>query len=397
MADSNKVVIGFGEESTWGTAATALNQLPIVSGSMTESPSTVRSQQLRTDAQYAGTKRTGIEASAQFEVELQGDNLDTLLRAALRNGTTGGSDWSTVSFEDNFDSSIGWTGTDTLTTTSAITDIAIGQWIYVTGFTPADANGWFQVAGTNTNNKTISVVAGTGPSNTATPSSGKLGVKGSQIRNGSDLTSFTIQAEYSDLTNEYRLMTGARVTSFGINVSAQSIMTGSIGFGGKRVTRETTGISTTAAINNDVIGEVDGFDGFWIDGAEVTNYELTSISLNIATAGRAVRGLGELENKAMQLGPLEVTGSMEMYLDATTYSTWLPKLAGFTSFSLGFAINDGAGHRYFFFLPECKLTSEAGSVPGIDQDVMMSMDFSAEPSPMVQGGSFKTIEIVRAV
>ena len=60
MADSNKVVVAVGEESTWGgSLAGGMTQLPIVSGSMTESPSTVRSQQLRTDAQFAGTKRTG--------------------------------------------------------------------------------------------------------------------------------------------------------------------------------------------------------------------------------------------------------------------------------------------------------------------------------------------------
>ena len=140
------------------------------------------------------------------------------------------------------------------------------------------------------------------------------------MRNGADLTSFTLQAQYSDLTNEYRRMTGARITSLGVSATAQSIMTGSVGFGGKRVTRETSTAARsapTAATENEVMSEVDSFDGFWIDGAEETNYSLTSVNLNIAASGRPLRGLGALENKAMQLGPLEVTGSIEMYLDAT--------------------------------------------------------------------------------
>ena len=221
-------------------------------------------------------------------------------------------------------------------------------------------------------------------------------MQGDKVRNGSDLTSFTVQAQYSDLTNEYRRMTGARITSLGVSATAQSIMTGSVGFGGKRVTRESsTAGSVTAATENEVMSEVDSFDGFWIDGTEITNYSLTSVNLNIAASGRPLRGLGALENKAMQLGPLEVTGSIEMYLDATTYGTWLPKLSGFTSFSLGFAVDDGLGHSYFFFLPKCKLTSEAGNIPGIDQDVMLTMDFSAEPGTI--GSETKTIEIVRAV
>ena len=395
MADSNKVVVAVGEESTWGSVASSMTQLPIVSGSMTESPSTVRSQQLRTDAQFAGTKRTGIEATAQFEVELQGDNLDTLLRAALRNGSS--NDWSNVDIDTTCSGTEGWdTGNTAELTLSGVTGLVAGQWIYVSGtaFGSAGSVGWFQIASIAGN--TVTVTSATQPTVGELPSSGTFNVKGDKVRNGADLTSFTLQAQYSDLTNEYRRMTGARITSLGVSATAQSIMTGSVGFGGKRVTRESsTAASVTAATENEVMSEVDSFDGFWIDGAEEANYSLTSVNLNIAASGRPLRGLGALENKAMQLGPLEVTGSIEMYLDATTYQTWLPKLSGFTSFSLGFAVNDGLGHRYFFFLPKCKLTSEAGNIPGIDQDVMLTMDFSAEPDTI--GSETKTIEIVRAV
>jgi len=392
MSDSNRVQVSVLEESAWGTTPnSAFSELPIVSGSMSESPSTVRSNQLRSDAQYAATKRVSVEPQAAFEFELQGDNLDTLIRAALRNSSS--NDWSTNA---SYSASTVAAGASNTYEDSAVdltgVNIAAGQWIYVSGFTEAANNGWKEVASVSTN--TITLASG---STTTTEALGDaVTMVGSYIRNGSDLTSFSVQMEYLDQTNLFRLMAGSRISSLGLNVASQSIITGNIGFSGKSMTRPTSKSgngSVTAATANDVMSEVDSFDGFWIDGAEVTTYEMISTNLNISTNPRPQMGLGNLAKVGMQLGPLEVSGSMEFYLEDANYATLQDMLLNYTSFELAWAVNDGNGHRYHVMLPKCYLTSEPGTVPGVDSDVLLSFDFSAEPSTI--GSETKTIQVTR--
>jgi len=399
MSDANRVQVSLLEEATWGTTPNSpFIELPITSASMSESPSTVRSNQLRSDAQFAGTKRTSVEPAATFDFELQGDNLDILMRAALRNTTASG-DWSTAvnftaSSGDIAAASVGNKYTS-ITQDFTTSNLVVGQWIYVSGFATAANNGWQQISAiTDANNLAI---AGTA---IVTEAAGSLEISmdGSYVRNGAELTSFSAQMEYLDQTNLFRLITGNRINSFGLNISAQSIITGSVGMSGKSMTRPTIKSgngSVTAFTDNDVMSEVDAFTGFWIDGAEVTTYEMVSTSLNISANSRPQSGLGNLAKVGMQLGPLEVSGSMEFYLEDANFATLQDMLLSYTSFSLAYAVTDGAGHQYHIFMPKCHLTSEPGSVAGVDSDVMLSLDFSAEPAAI--GLETKTIQISRYV
>jgi hypothetical protein len=397
MSDANRVQVSLLEEATWGTTpSSAFLELPITGATMSESPTTVRSNQLRSDAQFAGTKRASVEPSASFDFELQGDNLDILMRAALRNTASSG-DWSTpVNIDETGDISAGASNTYVVTTANFTSqNIAVGQWIYVGGFTNAANNGWKKVAIIAA--KLLTLATG---STTTTEAAGSLAITmdSSYIRNGAELTSFSAQMEYLDQTNLFRLITGNRINSFSLDISAQSIITGSIGMSGKTMTRPTAKSgsgSVTGYTENEVMSEVDAFTGFWIDGAEVTTYEMVSTSLNISANSRPQSGLGNLAKIGMQLGPLEVSGSMEFYLETANFGTLQDMLLNYTSFELAYAITDGAGHQYHIVLPKCHLTSEAGSVAGVDSDVMLSFDFAAEPATI--GAETKTIQISRFV
>ena len=395
--DTSNTVVAFSPAAkvAWAnTAAITTNnfvELPITGGSMSESPDTVRSSQLRSDAQLADMKRTGVEPTAAFDFEMQADNMDNILRAALRNSPA--NTWSNFAITAT---TISATASDKSLNDSGSgfsTSIPKGSWIYVSGFTgDTSNNGWKQVSKTTAPTAAKIIVEQTLVDDGATES---VTITSSEIRNGSDLTSFSLQMANLDIASTFRLITGARITDFGLNISSQSIITGNVGFSGKRMTRPTSASgagSVTTAADVDVMSEVTAFDGFWIGGSEITTYEMVSASLNISTTARPQVGLGNLQKVGMNLGPIDVTGSVEFYLESANYATLQDYLLGFTSFEFGFALSDGT-NRYFFHMPQVKLTSEPGTVGGIDTDMMLSFDFAADPADI--GGVTKTIQVSR--
>ena len=395
--DTSNTVVAFSPAAkvAWAnTAAITTNnfvELPITGGSMSESPDTVRSSQLRSDAQLADMKRTGVEPTAAFDFEMQADNMDNILRAALRNSPA--NTWSNFAITAT---TISATASDKSLNDSGSgfsTSIPKGSWIYVSGFTgDTSNNGWKQVSKTTAPTAAKIIVEQTLVDDGATES---VTITSSEIRNGSDLTSFSLQMANLDIASTFRLITGARITDFGLNISSQSIITGNVGFSGKRMTRPTTAAgagSVTTAADVDVMSEVTAFDGFWIGGSEITTYEMVSASLNISTTARPQVGLGNLQKVGMNLGPIDVTGSVEFYLESANYATLQDYLLGFTSFEFAFALSDGT-NRYFFHMPQVKLTSEPGTVGGIDTDMMLSFDFAADPADI--GGVTKTIQVSR--
>ena len=406
MADSNKVVVSYYKESTWGTAVTgvAYPTLPITGGSMSESPSTTRSSQIRTDQQMASSKRTGTDPSAQFDVELQGDNLDEFLRVATRND----SDFSTATSDiavagDDDDAKFDATGKTLIATnaTNQFQNVTKGQWVQISGAQNAANNDWFQVSTITNSDKTLTFTAESAANLTTEDHTGTSTVKiGSRyVSNGTDDPSYTFQANYSDESSSFRRMTGCKMNSFGINVSQGSIITGSMGFSGKQLSRETgqAGSSVAAITNNEVMADVDGFGGLWIDGTKKTGYDVTGISLNMNSSTRGTRALGSIANQAVHTGALEVSGSLELYLDATSYSEMQDKMLNYTAFSLGFEIHDDNTddpHGLFFFMPKVYLTGDSGQLGGMDSDVLMSFDFAAEPGAL--GDLTKTIQITKS-
>ena len=395
--DTSNTVVAFSPAAkvAWAnTAAITTNnvvELPIRGGSMSESPDTVRSSQLRSDAQLADMKRTGVEPTAAFDFEMQADNMDNILRAALRNSPA--NTWSNFAITAT---TISATASDKSLNDSGSgfsTSIPKGSWIYVSGFTgDTSNNGWKQVSKTTAPTAAKIIVEQTLVDDGATES---VTITSSEIRNGSDLTSFSLQMANLDIASTFRLITGARIPDFGLNISSQSIITGNVGFSGKRMTRPTSASgagSVTTAADVDVMSEVTAFDGFWIGGSEITTYEMVSASLNISTTARPQVGLGNLQKVGMNLGPIDVTGSVEFYLESANYATLQDYLLGFTSFEFAFALSDGT-NRYFFHMPQVKLTSEPGTVGGIDTDMMLSFDFAADPADI--GGVTKTIQVSR--
>jgi len=390
MADANQVQVSYTRETTWGTTpANAFNAFPITGGSMAFGIETVRSQTVRSDAQLADSKKVGEAPTASYDFELAAQIYDDFMRSAVRSDA----DWSTAVAISGTD--IAATNSQTFTSTSTdftAENIAVGQWVYVAGFSNAANNGWFKVTTIATNTLTVSNGTPTTESAGAT-----ITMEGSYVWSGSTEHSYSLQEQFQDLTNRYHVMTGSRLNSFGLTQTPGGIITGAISFDGKgraQASSKAGDGTVNAAASEDVSSEVDGFSAMWIGGSAVS-YDIMELSFNISIPNRPAKGLGNAQRTRMPQGSPEVTGSFSVYLDDTTWAldtNW----ESFTKQALAFSIDLQNDDRFLIEMPQVVFTSEPGTNPGLDGDVMLTFDFAAEPGGS-HGGSAaeKTVVITR--
>ena len=390
MSDSNRIQVSFLRETNWGdTPNSAFTELLLTGGNMVHDLQTIRSAQIRSDAQAADSKRVGADASATYNVEWSAGAFDELLRGGIRSDA----DWSTAYAISGTDIAFVSSGNYiTSTVTDLTTNLTKGQWIYVGG-SPANA-GWWKVTALSTYSLTV-----TGGTLIDEGSGAAITLKSSQIRNGTNTPSYSLQEEFLDLTNRLFLITGARIGNWGVNLAPQAIISGSFGFQGKSIAQAASKAGTgvvTAAAANDVMSEVDAFSDVWIDGAAIA-WDVFQMSLSVATPTRPQTQLGQLAKRGIGLGTLALTGSIETYLDDDSWAVMGDMLA-FTKFALAFALTDGNGNRYHMELPQVSLSSEPGEIPGLDADKMLSFDFAADAGGSFGSGSAeKTLQICRVV
>jgi hypothetical protein len=355
----------------------------------------VRSQTVRSDAQLSDSKRVGITPTASFDFELTAQTYDDFMRSAIRSDA----DWSTATnvsgAADVGASSTGSPVVNKFTSSSTnftTKNIGVGQWIYVTGFANPANNGWFKVL---TVSSTEVVVNSSTLVTEAAP--GGISIVGQYIFGGSTEHSYSIQQQYQDLSNKYHLMTGARINSFSLSQTPNGIITGSLGFDGKnraQATSKAGSQTVTAAASEDVSSEVSGFGSLWINNS-VVSYDIMELSLNISIPNRPAKGLGSLQRTRMPQGSPEITGSMSVYLDGTTWALDTA-FEAFTKQMMAFSLDMQNSDRYLFNLPQIVFTSEPATNPGLDGDIMLTFDFAAEPAGSHgSGGDEKTIVISR--
>jgi len=143
--DSNRASLYFGEEVTWGTAATCTYQeLRYTGESFAYNITNVTSGEIRNDRQITDLIPSDAEASGGFNFELSYDSFNSLLEGALW------SDWSTALAISALGIGIGSAGT--LTAGSGATNgtanfslATLGQWIELRGSSNATNNGYYQI------------------------------------------------------------------------------------------------------------------------------------------------------------------------------------------------------------------------------------------------------------
>lgn len=377
---SNRVALRHVEETTWGETPSTptLATLRYTSESLNYAADFTTSEEIRTDRMTSDTIQTMASGEGDINGELSYGTYDNLIEGAMF------SDWATSGSEVAAATDISVTKTagtpNTWSIGSTSTDLSaqswvVGQFVKVSGFTTA---GTFyaeisSIAANALGIKPMTDVASevAGDTVTITPMN--------YIRNGVTKKSYTLQKAFTDLaTPELWNFTGARVSTWGIELGTGSILTTSFSMLAKdaqMVETQFSGATVSAANTNTVMNAVNNVAAISFDGdpGSSTLY-FNSLSLTLDNSLRGQEAIGTLGYIGIEGGRLSVTGSIELYFEN---SAVYDKFRAASAFALSFLAQDAEGNVYVVTVPRAKYTSMEIVSGGLDQDIFASAEFEA--------------------
>ena len=346
---------------------TAFEELRFTGEGFGQDTDITESAEIRDDRQVADVKRTNIAGVGDINFEFSYDSFNAFLKAALL--SAGWSDEATdtqITFSCAVsDNSYNDSGSGFLTA-----GFAADQWIEVRGFTTPGNNGYAKI---------VSVVAGKMIVEGITLADEVAGdtvtiTMGKQILNGVTQHSYSIEKEFTDLTNVFALLVGMEINAFNLDTNAENLITGSFGFMGKSESSESATKSLgTAKIapTNSIFSAVDDVEAVL---ENMSNVDVTQVTLALTNNLRNRPEVGELGPNSIGTGKVAVTGTLQMYFED---STIMDKYLNFTTSQLAIVFEDTDGNVYIIDLPEVKYTDGKRVAGGQNTDIIADMSFSA--------------------
>jgi len=375
MSDSNRVLLGYLLESTFGvTPAAAFTELRFTGESLSQTTATTTSQEIRSDRMIADVIRTSVEAGGDVNAELSYGAHDDLYQAVL------GGTWSADLAISNSGATLGYQITAASRTLSDLdlggpfAAIVVGQWIKLAGWTNPTNNGYFRVE-TVTDSDNIILEDPGAVLVDETELAGNIVITGSRLVNGIVERSFSLEKQFLDIV-EFVPFVGMRVGTWSLTVSNGAISTQSFGFSGKSADAvgATTGIPPViAAPTNPVMNGIDNATDIR-EGGVVSTFCVSEISFQVENNLRMINCVGEVGPTDIGIGSFGLTGSLNVYFDSRAL---YEKYLDFTTSSLSFRTIDALGNAYIFTIPALKFTAGEVVAGGLDQDVMANMQFTA--------------------
>lgn len=365
MSNANRESLGYIKEVTWGVNPGGNKQLlPLTQTSLAQQNNTQVSSNIRSDTNRTGLIRTGIETAGDISIEMQYGAYDEFIEGALRGvfatalAVTADTAIASASSDNSFNG------------TNKFTNALVGQWIKVSGFVGSTNNGWFKITSKPSASKII-VAGATLTTESAGPA---ITVKGAYLSNAATDRSFTIERQFTDIT-QFLTFTGLRVGELALTFGSQDIAKGQINFMGKGVTASgSSGFSgSVAALTNQSMNTVNNIKRIFINNIAYTG-DVTKLDFTIKTNAVTRKVLGQLDAAEVRTGSIEVTGTLGEYIEDFGM---INRVVNFTTFSLAVVIEDDAGNGYVFDFPTCKFSEGSPDNPGIDQDIEVSFNFTA--------------------
>jgi hypothetical protein len=398
LATSNRAQLRFIKETVFGTIPVAgnPNNLRMTGESLAFAIQSDTSKEIRSDRQVTDLIQTGANASGDINIELSYAEFDPLLEAVMQSvytvfGVNGVG--AAVPTSATFAAGTLTAGSAT-SGASIFTNLVKGQWVKIAGSSIAGQNIWAQVSTTVDPTATVLTFQGT-PFTGVTGSGGAaVTVSASRLVNGTTLNSYTIERAIADSTvPQFFAYRGMSASKLSLKFAAGSVVGGAFSFMGKDANRvdTTTQLPGTpiASKTYDVMNAVAGVGNIMEGGAVLTGTYIKSVDLSIDNSLRAQTAIGTLGAIGIGTGTLQVSGTMEVYLaDGTMWD----KFRNNTASSMSLRATDGAGNGYAITLPKIKYGDAKVNAGSLDQDIMLSMPFTAIMDPT----SLKTIIIDRA-
>lgn len=371
MSNSNNVRLSYALESTFNVDPTdsgTWNELRFNSESLKSDLTVDASNAIRASRATPSLDLMDKGVSGGIESNLSYESFDDFILAIL-----GASAFSAAS------SLVAAAAVSTtLGTTYAIdsgtwaNDPAVGQWVYMSGFTNAASNGWHKVASVS-GSVSFTVEETIGADEAAVTATGQnLG----QAINGDTFTSFAFQREYLDLTNECARFYGCGISSLDIDAKQKSRIGISISVMGANEESSATlyAIDNAADTNQEMTGQ-EHVQEVRENGA---SYPCTGYKISIPANLRKQGILGLLGAEDFQLGDIKPTGTFQAYFSSSVaYNKFLNQ----TETSLALILSDevtAQGNAYIFDYPSVKFTDAKRVAGGRNADIVADISFEAQ-------------------
>lgn len=202
---------------------------------------------------------------------------------------------------------------------------------------------------------------------------------------GVEQRSFTIERVFGDIV-KYERFLGCMINTFALNVSANAIVTGTIGVIGADASFAETPLSASPAESKQW-SAFDSFSGSVLEGgAPIAT--VTSIEFTIDNGIEAAFVVGKNSVAALTPGRINITGTLSLYFDSLDM---LNKFVNEDDSTLVFTLGSGTSHSYTFTFPRIKYSSGDNPVDG-EGPITLSMAFQAIYDPCT-GNSFDVLAV----
>ncbi len=388
MSESNRVSMRYQAEGSYGVAGGGNGVAMRYTGETLEvEQPTVKSAEIEASRETTSIQRVGLRVKGSISVEMPYGAHDDLLEWMLF-----ASSWTA-----------GVTVTDTTISAAAadnslndsnngLAGFTAGRWAVARGFTGAN------IANNGLPFRIVSVAAGklvVAGITLVNDAAGESVVieQGEFITNGTTATSFSIEKQFNDLSNEFHVALGCMIAGGAINMTAGEILTGSFEIMGKSMEAETATImgTPTAAPTGDVMNAVENFIGVYVGGYAAANKLKTrDIKMTIANNLRERVNLGDLGPDSIGAGEFDVTGTFQSYFSAS--SAYFNTFTANSYTSLAICVKDASGNIYVFELPSVKWSKVAATAQAKNGDTMNDCAFMTRKDPTA-GYTFRIYRI----
>jgi hypothetical protein len=379
MSSSNQVRIAVIEEVVLGEtpAAGDFSTARFISESLSGSPETTESQQIRTDRLASGQIVTGLSVGGDISFELAAEPvLDRFMESVMLSEFVAD---TPVIQEYTVDDTA---KTITRDTGDFNTDVAVGDVLKLASFANA-ANNSARIIVAEIVSATVIRYVGVLVDEVA--AAGSLAVC-DKLEIGVDKKSFSIEKSFLDLDEKAIIYRGMYANSMNLSVSYGDIVNGSFGFVGVEyltvddaddfitdgrtitvpaVTQSLNGSIDMPLIISDVVGTIDGLEFC------ITSLEITLDNNNIAQTC-----IGRPAPKDYSFNTANISISISAYLADDNWDILAKKLTQ-ESFAIGFILRNADG-GYGFYMPAVQVSFDDPASGGPNQDIMLEMSGMAK-------------------
>lgn len=371
MSDANQMRLAYAVESTYKTPPSGSYQkVRFVSESLRQETASVTSQEIRDDRQTSDIQRTSVSAAGDLTIEFSYGAYDDLFEGAFH------SSWASQGTSLGPVTTIAIASGTLTDSGSGLSVFSAGNMIRVSGFTGsgASSNGVYVVSSAIAGSLTV---VGGFPADQSSGDSITIEECDDILENGTNLSTFTFEKAFLDLSNEFVLNRGMAVDGFSLAVSPESLITGGFTFvGGDEVSATSAqGSGYDNAPTNTVMNGIDNITSV-VEGTGILG--VTNFSCQLQNNLRARLQVGTLGAISLGTGQINLTGTLQAYF---TTKALMDKYRNFTTSSLIVGFVDAQGNNYLLQIPSVNFTSGQQVAGGINTDILADLQFTAKLNP----------------